>query len=422
MIKINPVKKKTIDNFLLVLYIVVNCRLFYLVSLPGKFGGAASNKLLEALVALMIFTVTAFLHKKIVVGKFGYWISALYLILIVNAVSIEVKYSYKLTTVIWPLIQFLILLMYFPLKDYLKVKKNRDFFIKAAEICSIILSVLFLIQRFTYKGYDSNFLKISEMISRRHYYMPYLGLRIYSVFDGFLRVFVIVAAYRIIKNQFKKCRLDIVTFLSVLMAIVFVDQSRFYLITVIVTCVFMFFYHNKLRIKRKVFYIMGIVLVLTAGVLFIKVKSIFGSMNMESGSTYARLGAISYYAKKVAFNPLGLGLAVPAPKTPEYYFVKGPDGIFNYDDIGLFGVLGSLGIPGFIWYVGFAVKNLLIAINSKCDKCLKLGITVSFIIAMPLMSYLDAARIPSLLFLMVFMDTKFDDKEDVYVLFDNYRL
>ena len=99
-----------------------------------------------------------------------------------------------------------------------------------------------------------------------------------------------------------------------------------------------------------------------------------------------------------------MGLHTPDKGTSLYYLIKGPDGYFNYDDIGLFGTLGSLGLPGFIWYIFLTIKLVMTWIKRFSSNALTSGLMISFVMSLTIMSYLDRPRIISLMLTMVIVN------------------
>ena len=99
-----------------------------------------------------------------------------------------------------------------------------------------------------------------------------------------------------------------------------------------------------------------------------------------------------------------MGLHTPDKGTSLYYLIKGPDGYFNYDDIGLFGTLGSLGLPGFIWYIFLTIKLVVTWIKRISSNALISGLLISFLMSLTIMSYLDRPRIIALMLTLVIVN------------------
>lgn len=394
--------------FVFLLFFLVEFRGFYLVSWPNLLGGAASNKTGLAIYSIVLFLIHLIYNKgKLKLNIFGNYILILFIFLFLNSLVSMLLWGYSLTQVLWEILPFTILFLYFPLCEIFQNDNNYEFFIKIGQITISIVSILFIFQVYSYHGLSTVFLKIENIIPISYIYNLTAPLRIYSVFEGLVRVFVILVAWKIIANNFKKSFWDIISLLLMLVAILYVDQSRYYLVTVLIAILSMYFIYNRRRLTVSSLlwtFIFG-----TAGLFIIlnRFGSISNSISDNTGSSFARTGAIEYYFEKIFTYPLGLGLPTPEKGTSLYYFIKGPDGYFNYDDIGIFGTLGSLGIPGFIWYILLTIKLVMIWIKKLGSNVLIAGLLISFLMSLPIMSYLDRPRIIALILTLVIIDKEF---------------
>ena len=388
--------------FLFLLFFLIEFRGFYLVSWPSLLGGAASNKTGLAIYSIILFLFYLVYNKgKFKLNIFGNYILILFIFLFLNSLVSMLLWGYSLTQVLWDILPFSILLLYFPLCELFQTDSNYALFVKIGQITISIVSILFIIQVYRYHGLPTVFLKIENIIPTSFIYNLTVPLRIYSVFEGLVRVFVIIVAWKIIANQFKKSFWDIISLLLMLIAIFYVDQSRYYLVTVLIAILSMYLIYNKRRLT--VSSLLWTLILGTAGIFIIlnRFGSISDSISDNTGSSFARTGAIEYYFDKIFTYPLGLGLHTPEKGTSLYYFIKGPDGYFNYDDIGVFGTLGSLGLPGFIWYILLTIKLVMIWIKKLGSNALTAGLLISFLMSLPIMSYLDRPRIIALMLTLV---------------------
>lgn len=391
--------------FVFLLFFLIEFRGFYLLNWPSLLGGAASNKAGIAFYSILLFLVHFIYNKgKLKLNIFGNYILIFFLLLIFNSLVSMFLWNYSLTQVLWDILPFSILLLYFPFCELFQTDSNYALFVKIGQITISIVSILFIIQVYRYHGLPTVFLKIENIIPTSFIYNLTVPLRIYSVFEGLVRVFVIIVAWKIIANQFKKSFWDIISLLLMLIAIFYVDQSRYYLVTVLIAILSMYLIYNKRRLTVSSLlwtFILG-----TAGIFIIlnRFGSISDSISDNTGSSFARTGAIEYYFDKIFTYPLGLGLHTPEKGTSLYYFIKGPDGYFNYDDIGVFGTLGSLGLPGFIWYILLTIKLVMIWIKKLGSNALTVGLLISFLMSLPIMSYLDRPRIIALMLTLVIIN------------------
>ena len=214
--------------FLFLLFFLIEFRGFYLVSWPSLLGGAASNKTGLAIYSIILFLFYLFYNKgKFKLNIFGNYILILFIILFLNSLVSMFLWGYSLTQVLWEILPFTILLLYFPLCEIFQNDNNYELFIKIGQITISIVSILFIFQVYSYHGLSTVFLKIENIIPISYIYNLTAPLRIYSVFEGLVRIFVILVAWKIIANNFKKSFWDIISLLLMLVAILYVDQSRY---------------------------------------------------------------------------------------------------------------------------------------------------------------------------------------------------
>lgn len=387
---------------LFLIFYLVDSKFFYLIELPDYFAGEAQNKTLLGLLSITIFLIFIIVKKgKIDLGNFGGLILLLFAIIILSGINSITTFNYSFRQVVWPVFQFSVLLLYFPLKEIMLSEKYQNLFLIFGEITYSILSILFLVQSFFYQGISSLFLKIENMIPSSYYY-NFENLRIYSVFEGTVRILILLVAYRIINKKFKKCFLDIISFSLMLLAIITIDQSRYYLIITIVSIFILYLRNKSSVISFRELFVIIIVFVLGAILLSKMSSSILDSYQENTGSSYARIGAILYYLKLVSlYHPLlGLSLSLPDGGTSAYYYVKGTQGLYNFSDIGIFGIYASLGILGFVWYCLLIYKLIKRATNNS----LVIALVANIILSIPIMSFIDRPRLVSLMLLLVIFD------------------
>ena len=140
------------------------------------------------------------------------------------------------------------------------------------------------------------------------------------------------------------------------------------------------------------------------------------SISENTGSSFARFNAISYYLNLFKKNILfGLSMVSPDEGNSMYYFVHGQAGIFHYDDIGIIGTLTKLGVFGLIWYIYIIIKSSLLVVKTKGkNKALSVGLMIMMIISSITQSYLDSQRLMSLLFTFILIELNYSYPELEY--------
>ena len=75
--------------------------------------------------------------------------------------------------------------------------------------------------------------------------------------------------------------------------------------------------------------------------------------------------------------------------------IKGPNGIYNFDDIGLFGILAAFGVIILIWYLTLLIRNFSTAkkVSDPYLKALSFGLLIQLLICVFTESYLDVPRL-----------------------------
>ncbi len=200
----------------IVLFYLCEFRFFYLLPLPNKLFAGSTNKNLLAVFSLFAFCYFLVRVKKFTWGQFGAVFLLIFALVAGSTALSAIEFGYKITQVLWGIIPYLILLLYFPAKKYLANEDIYEQFIVIGEVCTLFVSVLFVIQKIKYTGTGSVFLKLPDMIPDHYIWHPDEGIRVRNIFDGFFRVFALILADRIIAKKFKKSLLDILAFVSIL--------------------------------------------------------------------------------------------------------------------------------------------------------------------------------------------------------------
>lgn len=385
------ISKNFLEKILIIILLLSSTKFFYITPLPKFFLQKASNVMCGAFFSILIFFIFIFLNKQIKLGTYGIEIWILYVIVLINCVYMYSMYGYTIKNLFYCIVPFLVLLGYFPVIQFAKNKNNYIFLLKSIEFIAIILSIILLFQKYEYDKTSVVFLKIS---------LPdiFTG-RFYDVSEGIIRIAVIVSAYKIIVKNAKL--ISYISFVLCTLSIIFVDQSRIYLLSVFVG-IFVMIIANMFLSNKK-----GNVLVYILLVIFgiFLISSIYTSLintlnNFNDGSNYARRDALTYYLYIIKDHLwTGLGLYVPNIGEPYSNFIKGPLGIYNYSDIGIFGILASLGLGAVIWYIWCLAKGIFLSYKIN-DKVLCFGLIGEMIASMFTMTYFDSSRQFSLMLVL----------------------
>lgn len=395
-------------KILLILFFLFDVRLMFLIPLPAKFAGDGTNKMLLSVYSIILFFL--FLgSRRLYLGKYTNCLVSLFLIIFLNTVNAFLTFGYNVTQLLWPVIPFFLLLLYFILMNLLKSEHYLRFFIKAGEFFWSILCILFLIQRILYLRNHAIILKLEGMLPDYYLRHPELGFRIYSVFEGFLRVFILCVGFICINRHFKHCKSEIICLILSIAAVVLVDRSRYYLFTLILGLIAIFLWSSR-RSKHFKKNILAAVAIIVGFVFLNKLfASMAQSIGENTGSSFARSGAISYYMNLLKTHFLfGLSMVSPDEGSSMYYFVHGPAGYFHYDDIGLIGTYAKLGIFALVWYIYILIKTIYFVVNTRGNnKALSVGLIIMMLVSSITQSYLDPQRLMSLLFTFIFIELNY---------------
>lgn len=410
------ISKNSILKFAVLIFLLVDCKFFYIIKLPERLGDGSSNKFMLSIASLMIFFFYLLIKGKLKGGKYGAIIAGLYIVLAVNVVTMNFRWHYRVTQIIWFILPFCVLLMYFVLIGLFQKKKNYDYFLKIAEIVCIIVAIL-MIAQVVYWGIEHElFLDINVM----DYYLNRYNvqLRLYGYCDGMMRIVILMSAYELIHNDFKwkQNKLHFISFVVLFISIVFVDQSRIYLVIEIIALIVMYIGKKKGHVKIKKRHMLFFFAAMCIAVYFLRNKmgSLIASMlDSGDGSNFARVGAVRYYFKSLTDWVLtGYGVVIPDKETVAYEVIKGASGIYYYDDIGIIGVFVSLGILGLIWYLWVLVKLWRTSRIKTSYQALNKGLFVAFLLAIATQSYLDRGRLVSLMLTLAVTDAVSNRKFD----------
>lgn len=388
------ISKNFFEKLLIIILLTSSTRFFYITPLPKFFLQESSNVMCGALFSVIIFVLFILLNKQLQLGKYGIEIWILYIIVLVNCVYMYVTYKYTITNLFYCIVPFLILLGYFPIIQFAKNRSNYFFLLKTIEVIALILSIILLLQKYKYDTNNDIFLKINLPLN-------FTG-RFYNVSEGIIRIAVIISAYQIISKNIRL--LSLINLVFCALSIFLVDQSRIYLLSVIIG-IFVMIIMNIVYSNKKS-NVMIYVLLVAIGIFLI--YSLYTSLtttlnNFNDGSNYARRDAVTYYLSVIK-DHLWTGLGLYVPNIGEAYsdFIKGPLGIYNYSDIGILGILASLGLGAVIWYIWCLIKGLILSLKAS-DKVLCLGLISEMFISMFTMTYFDSSRQCSLMLVLALL-------------------
>jgi len=329
----------------IVLYLLLECNFLYLLP-PNKYS-ELYNLLL--IVFIIIFQVKAMKKHVYVFSKFVILFMILYFIdLIVSCYT----YHQGFMSVLHSSEYNLLILSYFIFSWYLKKTKKFFQFKYVFVVFSLILSSLFDIQ---YILYSKNIIFLNIPLNVR-----FETLRINST--TIIPNLGVIIAFTNLLNSRTKGFAKLICFANVVIGfiyIVFVGKVRIaLLIEIICLLVFVILKYRKKLIKLTyVLLFLGVVVIIFSSSSIINQYS--SSVNSDDTSYTIRQDEISYYLKQANENPImGIGIIVPTEGDETFYILRGIQGIYYANDVGIFGVLQTFGLCGLLWYLMLLVKML----------------------------------------------------------------
>ena len=390
---------------IITLFYLCEFRFFFLLPLPDKIFAGSTNKMMLAMFSFGFFILFLLKNKKLGLGYFGWPIIFAFLSVAVSTVLSKFEFGFSITQVLWGIIPYLILLLYFPGRKYLADKDTMECFIVIGEILAILMSAIFILQYILYTGSESTFLKLPGMISDVSIRHPEWGLRVRNVFDGLFRVFGLIIADRIIVKRFRGCWLDIISYFAIVLAVLMIDQSRAYLVTLMFSSIAILIYRSIKKVTVAKLLIGTGAIAVGVVAIIVKMSSIFVSIAEKAGSWMARVNAASHYID-VGLDHFffGIGMADHESNREVANYVRGISGIYYPDDVGLIGLFALLGITGLIVYVIIMVRVIKCFLYAKQDQALLFGLVISMIMSSIITTYFDRTRLLALVLTAIVCD------------------
>lgn len=392
-----------------ILFLIGSTHFLYLINLKSIF--TATNVLLSFFsILIFILSLVVLDGKKYYNGRFSGVIFFFFLILVISSINSYYTFGYDLKDLGVYFLAYIPLALYYPFINVLRKKQYYNKFICLSEVFWGILAILFILQYFICLNGGQYFLKISNLVAHGYF------MRIYGIFDGFLRAFILVIAHRIIYKGIRNSSFDVISFVLFLLSIILIDQSRYYLICVLLCVVIDYIYTNRKQIKFS--RITGLVILSISVLLIIRsnVKSINTSISSDQNYSLARIGGAKYYFNIFLNNIFwGIGPVVtPNEGTTAWSLVRGPFGIFHVSDVGIVGTMAMFGVPIVIFVVCVFVKSLnLVKETTESQRGQNISLlTMMFVSWISISSYLDTSRVLTLLFTLVFMEVTSLARED----------
>ncbi len=394
------IKYSQLSNFTLMLFFAIYYKLLYIVPLPGKYE-QFTNQSLAGYVAIAIALFYLVLWKPRNV-KFNYanlmifWFAFITLEIMVSIVKYP---SQGVLQTIDYAAQFCLVLIYFPLRYYLKDKRRIKTFITGIAALTLISSMKMLEQAVVFNSTQG--FSFKPLQNGWIYYGVHIlngTVRIYHVVDGLTRISILLSVWLVVeryKEISAKLKVLLIANAGVsLLAILIVSQSRVYFLTMVFLILLILFINASSNKARKWILIIA---ALFFGVFYYgstitsTITNLLNTVgNSRDSSFTARIRAYTYFGGCALKNPIfGNGLIC---SSSYYSIARGPNQIFMYDDTGIIGVLGQFGFTGVIWYLIFVIKQIPLIRKNKI-LTINFILLINCILCMFTQGFVDVQRI-----------------------------
>lgn len=390
-------KVKPTPIFVLIVFIIL-CwyHFFYLVSFTDGIESLLKNENLITIVVIfsLLFCIYTLFLKAEIRKKYSQHIKYLSVLLLCVACLLlytSFKYpnqdlfiSIKSSTVFMMPIFSLIIIM------YMEKGGNIENILRIMNVAATLWYIIIIVQVFL-NNLNLGFFGDFKTYLSQYYNEGNYGLRInLHVFGNFMIIYNLICTkynQKIVSKIF-----HLADFLLGVFCLIFIQQTRaliFYMVVCIAIWMFMFSERSlKTRMLQIILLLLAFYLICFTD-LFHDFFSSFSLSGERAFSTSARLYAIDYYMDCFQKNPLfGNGFA-DGWITSEYFYIEhGSRGIAYYSDVGIFGLLGNIGLCSIVVFIYpitrmiFVWKNKTTELSRKI-KVIMLMMIVYFIATMP---------------------------------------
>lgn len=363
-----------------------------------------------ALLSVSVFIILVHYRRYLLFrkGLFETTCFSLFLLLLVQAVFSFVRYNQPMFFVVKEALYYVVVLfLYFvfiQFQNRMKTEQMIESFIKASLLCSLIAVVAF----FLYSYCEINLLKFSTAENHLRN-----GTLRFDVGKNIVFIGMIASLTKLIRNEHSK--IDVLNIVLGTIHICFVMKTRtvvFYFLILFALCPF---FVAGAKVKWKwVSVVLFVITSLFAVAFFQKLVNVWISLWSDDVGNVVRIEAIQFYLKQFCESPIfGMGFISNNSDSLVSNLLKGENGNFYRDDVGLIGLMNEFGIVGVFW-LGCFFKKTLWFVRGKADlssNVVKMLIVYS-VISLPNLCVMDSQRVILIAVIMIFIEYIY--REDVY--------
>lgn len=392
------IKKISLSDLYIIVFFVIVSKCFYLINMPSSYG-LGSNVQLEAICMIAFFVF----YRFRICGYYDKYILFFCIFIVFECLFTMISYPeqtlYKTISISC---SYFLLLGYFPLSCYCKDDDKYRKFITIMTISSLLVTIIATIFAFSVNFKGKELFEFSQTYKN---FDRNGNIRVYYIFENYLRISQIVSLGWILQKRCQKKiekLLHILNYILIFWGIVYIDQSRYYLFTVIIISVFMIL-KSESRFSKWI--VSGLILIFLLIILSDTFISTVGNLFVGDRSFSIRIESIKYFFQKATNNPIfGMGLLSPSSNdTGLRYLLYGPKMAYFQDDVGVFGFLGGFGFTGVIWYI-FLIRKIFLSIKKSKNSVISYALFFDMILSSFTMLWLDKQRIVGMLIALVIFD------------------
>ncbi|MDA5388287.1 hypothetical protein [Loigolactobacillus backii] len=379
-------------------------------------------KYFSLFLVLIILLVNIFFGKKANFSEYHSLFDVPITVLLVSVSIVTLFSSYHYNQSIFETARqmsfFFIILLYFFLVRYFSSVNDTIFLINTIKIIGVVYSVILIIQALLYMKTGSFFLNvgpnglnITDSVLANDTTIFISGVpRIQRPADFIVFSFLVTNINLVItkkKLNFK----NLLYYLIQLAYILFIGQTRMYIILAFLLVIMLILFN--LNLGKKLFF--GFLIFVTIIIFSKNIFQMFGFFNgSRVTSTLIRNLELKYYIPKI-FSNHGLGIGF-ANDSMNYFlnhgtFFSSDIASFYIDDIGIAGSAAQLGVLGILSLLLFAIYLFIGLKNTYNKKAISL-IYIYIVITSVSLSLLNVQRILYFPFVLYFITTLLKDKSD----------
>lgn len=346
-------------NKFIICVLLVSCNFFYLA--PISIWNSLRIMNLAVIVFIMINSKLISKSK----GKFSVQILIFLIMCIFEFILSKLNYNQSSTEILVTTLYYFVVLIYFIIVYYSNNDTNN--FIKNCFVwISLILSIILISQMIVYELFTIKFLTVD--IGER---LRFGQVRL-SEGGFFISLGIIISIGKMVNKKIKNYKVKLLYISTILLGgiyLILVSKTRGMIFSISITIILMLIITVKGIVnKLKVIAVIGLI-----GLVFVNspiYQQYLDLSQVEKGSTDTRVEEVTYYLNETIQSPLfGTGI-INATNPNDYAFnvVRGPNGSYFQDDVGIIGFANEFGMLGLIWYIWIIVSCFRILVEQFKDK------------------------------------------------------